>query len=145
MSGVPTGNEAATLAALAQPTRLRIIAVIAAGEIEGTPAGIIAREVACPASTLSFHLKELAQAGLLQARPRGRFILYALNPARFATLADFVARLPGPPAAPAAAPIERDKAKPKGTKKAAAKPGKRSRTGAPDGATTDAQLSIFSE
>jgi ArsR family transcriptional regulator, arsenate/arsenite/antimonite-responsive transcriptional repressor len=147
MSGVPTGNEAATLSALAQQTRLRIIAVIAAGPVEGTPAGAIAQEVACPASTLSFHLKELAQAGLLDARPRGRFILYALNPARFATLADFVARLPGPPPAAAAASVEQDKAKGKvrNKKKATAKPRKRSRTGALDGATTDAQLSIFSD
>lgn len=88
---------AALLAALAQPTRLRIIEVIAAGETDGTPAGVIAKRVECPASTLSFHLKELAQAGFLEAKPRGRFILYAIVPGAFAALADFIARLPGPP------------------------------------------------
>jgi DNA-binding transcriptional ArsR family regulator len=90
---------AALLAALAQPTRLRIIEVIAAGEPEGTPAGVIAKRVECPASTLSFHLKELAQAGFLEAKPRGRFILYAIVPGAFAALAEFIAKLPGPPPA----------------------------------------------
>jgi ArsR family transcriptional regulator, arsenate/arsenite/antimonite-responsive transcriptional repressor len=147
MSGVPNGNEAEVLAALAQSTRLRIITVIASGEAEGTPAGVIAREVACPPSTLSFHLKELAQAGLLEARPRGRFILYAVNPSRFASLAEFVSRLPGPQAAPAPPPIEQQKPKTKVTKqkKAPAEPRKRGRSSAQDGDRTDAQLSIFSE
>ncbi len=69
------------LAALSQSTRLRIIRAVAAGGPEGTPAGEIARAVRCPASTLSFHLKELSQAGLLAAEPQGRFIRYSLVPA----------------------------------------------------------------
>ena len=30
-----------------------------------------------PPATLSFHLKELAQAGLVVARPRGRYVIYS--------------------------------------------------------------------
>ena len=97
MGATASASNAAVLAALAQPTRLRIIEVLAAGDAEGTPAGTIARRVECPASTLSFHLKELAQAGLLEAKPRGRFILYAVVPAAFAGLAEFIGQLPGKP------------------------------------------------
>jgi DNA-binding transcriptional ArsR family regulator len=106
MGAANPASQATLLAALAQPTRLKIIEVIASGEAEGTPAGVIARRVECPASTLSFHLKELAQAGLLEAKPRGRFILYAVVPQAFLTLAEYIAQLPGtseskaPPAKP---------------------------------------------
>jgi DNA-binding transcriptional ArsR family regulator len=124
-------SHAATLAALAQPTRLKIIEVIAAGEAEGTAAGVIARRVECPASTLSFHLKELAQAGLLEARPRGRFILYAVVPQAFDALARFVAGLPGTPAT-APAPT-----------RARGRGGKRKAEQAQPAAEPDAQLSIF--
>lgn len=127
-------RSAHALAALAQPTRLRIIEVIASGEAEGTPAGVIAREVACPASTLSFHLKELAQAGLLEAHPRGRFIRYAIVPAAFAALAEFVARLPGQPVASEPAPPAGRRRRRRGSKEGAEE------AAAP---ATDAQLSIF--
>jgi DNA-binding transcriptional ArsR family regulator len=86
---------ATMLAALSQPTRLRIIGVVAAGGDGGTPAGQIARAVNCPPSTLSFHLKELTQAGLLAADPQGRFIRYSVVPAALLSLSDFVRALPG--------------------------------------------------
>ena len=86
------------LAALSQPTRLRIVEVVAQGGPEGTAAGRIARAVHCPASTLSFHLKELSQAGLLVAMPDGRFIRYSVKPESFADLAAFISALPGRPA-----------------------------------------------
>jgi DNA-binding transcriptional ArsR family regulator len=68
----PATRYAVMLGALSQSTRLRIIEVVAKGGAEGTPAGEIARAVHCPASTLSFHLKELSQSGLLRAAPQGR-------------------------------------------------------------------------
>jgi DNA-binding transcriptional ArsR family regulator len=86
---------AAMLAALSQPTRLRIVAVLAAAGSGGMPAGQIARAVNCPASTLSFHLKELSEAGLLRADPEGRFIRYSTRPDAFAMLAGFISSLPG--------------------------------------------------
>ena len=86
---------AAMLAALSQPTRLRIVGVVAAGGADGTPAGEIARAVSCPPSTLSFHLKELTQAGLLAADPQGRFIRYSVVPAALLSLSDYVRALPG--------------------------------------------------
>ena len=58
-------------------------------------AGEIARALHCPASTLSFHLKELSRADVLEARTRGRFVIYAMQPAVLAELAKFVAGLGG--------------------------------------------------
>ncbi len=38
--------------------------------------GEIAETLSLAGATLSFHLKELTAAGLIQAEPRGRFICY---------------------------------------------------------------------
>ena len=125
------------LAALSQPTRLKIVEVVARGGESGVAAGDIARAVHCPASTLSFHLKELSQAGLLSPAPAGRFIRYSVVPAAFAALADFVATLPGQPQSvpvaaepPPAGPKKKGAARAKQEK---AQPG------------TEGQLSIFGE
>ena len=124
------------LAALSQPTRLRIVEVVAAGGADGTPAGDIARTVQCPASTLSFHLKELSQAGLLSATPQGRYIRYSVQPPAFASLAEFVAGLPGQALAAAGqAPAKGRSRTRKGRK------GKDRSTGG----TAEGQLSIFSD
>jgi DNA-binding transcriptional ArsR family regulator len=125
------------LAALSQPTRLKIIEVVARGGEEGVAAGDIARAVHCPASTLSFHLKELSQAGLLSPAPQGRFIRYRVVPAAFSALAEFVGALPGLPP-PATASTEQPVA---GRKKKGADRVKQDK--APPG--TEGQLSIFGE
>ena len=81
------------LTALAQPTRIRILTTIAEAGPKGVAAGEIARAIRCPASTLSFHLKELNQAGVLEARTRGRYVIYAIRPLVLADLARFIAGL----------------------------------------------------
>ena len=128
---------ASMFAALSQPTRLRIVSVVAAGPTEGTPAGEIARAVRCPASTLSFHLKELAQAGLLQAEPQGRFIRYSVVATAFKSLSEFVRDLPGAPAPGHAAAAPAGGVRRKGRKKASREAGQ--------GPQEDGQLSIFDE
>lgn len=90
------------LAALAQPTRLHIVAIVAEAGGKGIAAGEIARALHCPASTLSFHLKELSRAGLLEPRPRGRFVIYAMQAGVLEELARFVAALGGAEAVAAA-------------------------------------------
>lgn len=67
------------LAALAQETRLGIFRALVRAGPEGLSAGAIAEAVATPASTLSFHLKELGNAGLVASRQEGRFIFYSAN------------------------------------------------------------------
>ena len=64
------------LAALAQPMRLRVFrALVGAGPAGLTP-GVLATLLGLPASSLSFHLKELCHAGLVEAERAGRHILY---------------------------------------------------------------------
>ena len=64
------------LAALAQPMRLRVFrALVVAGPGGQTP-GLLTQALAVPATTLSFHLKELAQAGLVSQQRDGRNLIY---------------------------------------------------------------------
>ena len=63
--------------ALSDPTRLRILELLAGGErcvCELTVATGAAQ------SRLSFHLKALRQAGLLKARRSGRWMYYSVDP-----------------------------------------------------------------
>jgi ArsR family transcriptional regulator len=83
------------LAALAQLTRLQILDRVADAGPEGVAAGEIARALRCPASTLSFHLKELNRTGVLEARPAGRFIRYSLRRPALQALAGYIAGLAG--------------------------------------------------
>ncbi len=83
------------LAALAQPTRLLILDRVSGAGPEGVAAGDIARSLRCPASTLSFHLKELSRTGVLEARPEGRFIHYSLRRPALQALAGYIAGLAG--------------------------------------------------
>jgi DNA-binding transcriptional ArsR family regulator len=88
-------KQVTLLAALAQPTRLQILDRVSAAGPEGVPAGEIARALRCPASTLSFHLKELSRTGVLEARPDGRFIHYSLRRPALQALAGYIAGLAG--------------------------------------------------
>ena len=65
------------LAALAQETRLAIFRLLVQRGPEGLCAGDIQTRLKLAPATLSFHLKGLSDAGLLRARPHGRFIHYA--------------------------------------------------------------------
>jgi DNA-binding transcriptional ArsR family regulator len=72
-----TNDAVPLLAALAQETRLSIFRALVQAGPEGLAAGRIAEAVGAPASTLSFHLKGLAAAGLVRSRQEGRFIYYS--------------------------------------------------------------------
>ena len=67
----------AKLAALAQETRLAIFRLLVQKGPEGFCAGDIQAKLDLAPATLSFHLKELSNAGLLKSRQEGRFIYYA--------------------------------------------------------------------
>jgi DNA-binding transcriptional ArsR family regulator len=73
---VETSKIIAALAALAQETRLAVYRLLVEHAPEGLPAGRIADHLGIPAPSLSFHLKELARAGLIAPRPDGRFVWY---------------------------------------------------------------------
>ena len=65
-----------SLAALAQGMRLRIFrALIGAAPLGMTP-GVLSATLGVPASTLSFHLKELMHADLVSQERDGRTLIY---------------------------------------------------------------------
>lgn len=64
------------LAALGQPHRLKIFrALVVAGPAGLTP-GVMAEGLGIPAATLSFHLKELVNAGLVTQARASRNLIY---------------------------------------------------------------------
>ncbi|MCS6854160.1 MAG: metalloregulator ArsR/SmtB family transcription factor [Elioraea sp.] len=81
---------AARLAALAHPTRVALVRLLAAHAPSGLPAGAIAAELGVPPSSLSFHFRELEAARLIRAARAGRNILYALELAELRALAAFL-------------------------------------------------------
>ncbi len=67
------------LAALAQDTRLALFRLLVEQGPAGLTPGRIADMLDVPPATLSFHLKELANAGLIRARHERRFIHYSAD------------------------------------------------------------------
>ena len=67
------------LTALAQETRLAIFRLLVEAGPAGLCAGDIGARLKVPASTLSVHLAQLANAGLVQARQQSRFIFYSAD------------------------------------------------------------------
>jgi DNA-binding transcriptional ArsR family regulator len=62
------------LAALAQPTRLEVFRLLVQAGPDGLTVGRINESLETAPATLSFHLKELANAGLIDSRQEGRFV-----------------------------------------------------------------------
>lgn len=67
------------LAALAQESRLAIFRALVKRGPEGYTPTQIGEKLNVSPTTLSFHLKELQRAGLLQVRRDGRFLYYRAN------------------------------------------------------------------
>jgi ArsR family transcriptional regulator, arsenate/arsenite/antimonite-responsive transcriptional repressor len=74
-----TKNTIQALAALAQESRLAIFRLLVVAGPAGMPVGKIAEQLALANATLSFHLKELTNAGLTTAVQNGRSITYSAN------------------------------------------------------------------
>ena len=99
----------AALAALAQGSRLQVYRLL----VQAGPAGMVASELAqalkIPANTLSFHMKTLSHAELVQSRQEGRFIYYSANYGQMNALLGFLTEncCGGRSCAPATAPRRR--------------------------------------
>lgn len=64
------------LAALAHANRLQLFRrLVVAGQAGATP-GVLSEALGMPNATLSFHLKELMQAGLIGQERSGRHLIY---------------------------------------------------------------------
>jgi len=83
-------NAVAALAALAQETRLAIYRLLVEAGPTGLAVGEIGASVKAAPATLSFHLKELVNAGLLSSRQDGRYIFYSANYAHMNALIAFL-------------------------------------------------------
>ena len=80
------------LTALSQETRLRIFRLLVPAGESGVAAGEIAERLEIPPATLTFHLKELAHAGLVESRREGRSIIYSLRAKGMQELLMFLAK-----------------------------------------------------
>lgn len=78
------------LGALAQSTRLDVYRLLVQAGPAGVPAGVIGERLGLPGPTLSFHLNQLRQAGLVGFRREGRSLIYA---AEYATMNSLLAYL----------------------------------------------------
>ncbi|AVT17451.1 ArsR family transcriptional regulator [Paracidovorax avenae] len=64
------------LLALAQAVRLRVFRALVVAGPEGMTPGALTQALDVPATSLSFHLKELAHAGLVTQERQGRHLIY---------------------------------------------------------------------
>jgi len=76
-----------SLAAIADPTRRRIVELLAARE---RTAGELVAEFDVSAPAISQHLKILREAGLVNVRPIGQSRVQSLNPDGFGDLEDWL-------------------------------------------------------
>ncbi|MBS0455541.1 MAG: helix-turn-helix transcriptional regulator [Proteobacteria bacterium] len=65
-----------SLAALAQSARLQVFRALVIAGPRGMTPGVMAEGSGIPANTLSFHLKELLNAGLVTQERQGRNLIY---------------------------------------------------------------------
>ena len=65
-----------SLAALAQGARLRVFRALVIAGPQGMTPGVMAEGSGIPPATLSFHLKELMNAGLVSQERQGRNLIY---------------------------------------------------------------------
>lgn len=78
------------LAALAQTQRLRAFRALVVAGPEGLTPSAIAEKLEIAPNALSFHLKELAHADLVDVEPRGRNMIYRANFDTMATLMGYL-------------------------------------------------------
>ena len=74
-----TNNVVSALSALAQDSRLTIFRALVQAGPSGLAAGKISELTGIAPSSLSFHLKELSHAGMVDSQQTGRFVIYTAN------------------------------------------------------------------
>ena len=74
-----TKDTVASLTALGHATRLAAFRLLVEAGPAGRMAGDIGEALGVPGATLSFHLKELVHAGLVEGESQGRYVCYRAN------------------------------------------------------------------
>lgn len=84
-----TNAEALTgiLKAIADPTRLQLVALINSQEAKAACVCDLAEAVHLSQPTVSHHLKVLTEAGLLHREKKGTWVWYSVNTDQLSTLA----------------------------------------------------------
>lgn len=88
-STVASAMIAAGFQALSEPLRLKIVALLRSQELCVCD---LCEMLSTPQSKLSFHLKVLKDAELVQARQSGRWMYYSLNHAQLLRLEQYLAQ-----------------------------------------------------
>jgi len=91
---------ARTLKALADPTRLRLVSMVAAHEGGEACVCDLTEPLGLTQPTVSHHLKILVDAGIFTRDKRGVWAYYALRPAALSALAAILAGESGPDSEP---------------------------------------------
>jgi len=78
------------LGALAQEARLRVFRALVGAGPDGMTPGALGAMLDLPASTLSFHLKELVHAELVKVERDGRNLIYRPSIARMNDLLSYL-------------------------------------------------------
>lgn len=81
---------AARLKALADPTRLRLVSLVAAHDDQEACVCDLTEPVGLSQPTVSHHLKILVEAGILTREQRGKWAYYQLIPQTLADLARLI-------------------------------------------------------
>lgn len=79
-----------SLGALSQEHRLAAFRLLVQAGDGGLAAGVLAERLGVPASSLSFHLAHLTQAGLIIQRRAGRSLIYSADYTSMGTLMAFL-------------------------------------------------------
>lgn len=79
-----------SLAALAHEARLRVFRALVVAGASGLTPGTLAEQLSIAPNALSFHLKELSNAGLIHSERQGRNLLYSTT---FPAMNDLLAYL----------------------------------------------------
>ncbi len=81
---------ASALKAIADPTRLRLVSLVAAHEGQEACVCDLTEPVGLSQPTVSHHLKILVEAGILTREQRGRWAYYRLLPGSLTDLARLI-------------------------------------------------------
>ena len=98
-------NVARNLRAVADPTRVQILALILESEDGRRPVTQLANELGLTQPTVSHHLRILADEGVLRRVQEGRQAWYSIVPSRLAEVHDLLQDKPQLPASVDAEPL----------------------------------------
>ena len=91
LSALAAETLASSLKALADPTRLRLVSLVAAHEDQEACVCDLTEPVGLSQPTVSHHLRILVEAGILTRQQRGRWAYYRLVPETLNNLAGLIA------------------------------------------------------